>query len=95
MGPAGVYQVYGLPALDLGGIYRKPADMPGPPNWTFYVRVADLEDAVGKVKANGGSIIQEPMDVPGGGRIAMCLDPQGAAFALLGTAATAAAPATP
>ena len=95
MGPAGIYQVYGLPSLDLGGIYKKPAEMPGPPNWMFYVRVADLEDGVGKVKANGGSITQEPMDVPGGGRIAMCLDPQGAAFALLGTAATAAAPATP
>ena len=93
MGSAGIYQVYGLPSLDLGGIYKKPAEMPGPPNWMFYVRVADLEDAVGKVKSNGGSIIQEPMDVPGGGRIAICLDPQGAAFALLGTAVTAANPA--
>jgi hypothetical protein len=90
MGPAGIYQVFGLPSLGLGGLYEKPAEMPGPPSWTFYVRVASLEASVEKVRANGGSITREPHDVPGGGRIAMCIDPQGAAFALLGTAAGAA-----
>jgi len=42
-----------------------------------------------------GSITLEPHDVPGGGRIAMCMDPQGAAFALLGSSANAAGPAVP
>jgi predicted enzyme related to lactoylglutathione lyase len=90
MGPAGIYQVFGFPSLGLGGIYKKPAEMPGPPNWMFYVRVANLEATVEKVTTNGGSITMEPHDVPGGGRIAMCLDPQGAAFALLGSSAGAA-----
>jgi hypothetical protein len=79
----------------MGGIYKKPAEMPAPPNWMFYVRVANLEASVEKVKANGGSITLEPHDVPGGGRIAMCMDPQGAAFALLGSSANAAGPAVP
>jgi predicted enzyme related to lactoylglutathione lyase len=82
MGPAGIYQMYGVPGLELGGIYKKTDDMPGPPQWLYYVHVADLDAAVSTVKANGGTVIVGPMDIPGGGRIAMCLDPQGAPFAL-------------
>jgi len=82
MGPAGVYQMYGLPSLELGGIYRKTDDMPGPPQWLYYVHVPDLDKAVAAVKTNGGSVFVDPMDIPGGGRIAMCMDPQGAPFAL-------------
>jgi len=82
MGPAGIYQMFGLPSVELGGIYRKSAEMPGPPQWLYYVHVADLDTAVASVKANGGSVIVGPMDIPGGGRIAICMDSQGAPFAL-------------
>jgi len=82
MGPAGIYQIYGLPSGDLGGIFKKPADMPAPPHWMYYVHVADLDAAVGRVKENGGQVILGPMDIPGGGRIATCVDPQGAVFSL-------------
>ncbi|HWK08496.1 MAG TPA: hypothetical protein VNR64_00500 [Vicinamibacterales bacterium] len=33
-------------------------------------------------RANGGRVLNGPMDVPGGDRVAQCLDPQGAAFAV-------------
>ena len=82
MGPAGIYQMFGLPSLELGGIYKKPAEMPGPPQWLYYVHVPDLEAAVTSVKAQGGSVLVGPMDIPGGGRIAICMDQQGAPFAL-------------
>jgi predicted enzyme related to lactoylglutathione lyase len=36
----------------------------------------------GWVKASGGKVLNGPMDVPGGDRIAPCLDPQGGAFAV-------------
>ena len=36
----------------------------------------------GRVKANGGQLLDEPMQVPGGDWIVQCLDPQGAEFAL-------------
>jgi len=39
------------------------------------------------VKANGGTVMNGPMDVPGGDRIAQCMDPQGAAFAIHSTKA--------
>jgi predicted enzyme related to lactoylglutathione lyase len=37
---------------------------------------------VARVKANGGSVLNGPMEVPGGDTIAQCMDPQGAAFSL-------------
>jgi hypothetical protein len=82
MGPAGLYQMYGVPDLELGGIYKKTDDMPGPSQWLYYVHVADLDAAVASTKANGGSVLVGPMDIPGGGRIAICMDQQGAPFAL-------------
>jgi uncharacterized protein len=53
-----------------------------PPNWLHYVRVDSADAAAERVKANGGQILNGPMDVPGGDRIAQCVDPQGAAFAV-------------
>ena len=92
MGEAGVYQMYGRPGgRMLGGMYNKSPDLPdpdkgkaelGPPAWLFYFRVGDLDKAVRKVKAKGGTIVVEPMEVPGGSRIAVGTDPQGAAFGL-------------
>ena len=82
MGPMGIYQIYGLPSRDLGGIFKKPADMPAPPHWLYYIHVADLDAAVARVKDNGGQVILGPMEIPGGGRIATCLDSQGAVFSL-------------
>jgi hypothetical protein len=44
--------------------------------------VADLDGAVARVKENGGRLMVGPMDIPGGGRIAIGMDQQGAPFAL-------------
>lgn len=83
MGEAGIYQMYGRAGGEmLGGMYDKTDDQPGPPAWLYYVVVPDLEAAVEKVEAGGGKIIVEPMEVPGGTRIAVGIDPQGAAFGL-------------
>lgn len=85
MGEGGVYQMYGRPGgRMLGGMYDRAEGMPGPdqPAWLYYVRVADLDEAVGKVEEGGGTIVVEPMEVPGGSRIAVGIDPQGAAFGL-------------
>ena len=82
MGEAGVYQMYGRPGGQmLGGMYNKTADQPGPA-WLYYIRVADLDGTVELVKSGGGKIVVDPMEVPGGSRIAVAVDPQGAAFGL-------------
>jgi hypothetical protein len=82
MGPLGVYRMIGHGTLSLGAIFNKPPEMPWPPNWLLYVRVADINATVSLVKQHGGQILNGPMEVPGGDWIAQCLDPQGAAFAV-------------
>jgi hypothetical protein len=81
-GPVGVYQEFGRAGVPLGGIYTKPADVPFPPHWLLYAKVSDLDASLAAVKAGGGQVLNGPMEIPGGDRIAQCLDPQGAAFAL-------------
>jgi predicted enzyme related to lactoylglutathione lyase len=85
MGEMGIYQMYGVSGVQLGGMFNKPAEMPGPPFWLFYTMVADVHAAVEKVKELGGQVLNGPMEVPGGDWIAQCLDPQGAAFAIHST----------
>ncbi len=82
MGEAGLYQMYGLGGAPMGGIYNKPAQAPGPPSWLYYVRVADVKGAAERVQELGGTILNGPMEVPGGDWIVQCLDPHGAAFAM-------------
>jgi predicted enzyme related to lactoylglutathione lyase len=82
MGPGGIYQLYGRRGAHLGGMFNKPAEMPGPPMWLYYISVQDVNSAVDKVKELGGQVVNGPMEVPGGDLIAQCLDPQGALFAL-------------
>ena len=36
------------------------------------------------IKANGGTILQEPTEIPDGSYAMNAMDPQGAAFALIG-----------
>lgn len=84
MGEAGTYQMYGLGDKTMGGMFNKPAEMPGPPMWLYYTVVSDVNKAAEKVKAKGGQVLSGPMEVPGGSgdMIAQCVDPQGAPFAI-------------
>ena len=76
-------------------MFAKPAEMLGPPTWLHYVRVDSTDAAAARVTANGGTVINGPMDVPGGGRIAQCVDPQGAIFAVHSSAPAAQAAPKP
>ena len=82
MGGGMVYRIFGQGEAMYGGMYDKPADMPAPPHWLYYVNVGDIDAALERVKERGGQVLNGPMEVPGGDRVAQCLDPQGAAFAL-------------
>jgi uncharacterized protein len=82
MGPMGIYLIFGRNGQQLGGMFNKPASMPAPPHWLYYISVDSADRVANLVKENGGQILNGPMDVPGGDRIAQCMDPQGVAFAL-------------
>jgi uncharacterized protein len=82
MGDMGVYQMYGKHGITLGGMFDGCKINLMPPVWFFYVSVESADKAAERVTANGGQVMNGPMDVPGGGRIAQCQDPQGAVFAV-------------
>jgi predicted enzyme related to lactoylglutathione lyase len=82
MGAMGIYQLFGRRGMTVGGIFRKPAEMPGPPAWLHYGRVPDVNAAVEAVRRHGGQVLNGPMEVPGGDLIAMVLDAQGGPFAV-------------
>jgi len=80
MGEMGRYLMYGLGGMHMyGGMMKRPSDEI-PPSWTPYIRVADVDAAAAAVRENGGQVLNGPMEVPGGDRIAQCLDPLGGAF---------------
>ncbi len=54
-----------------------PQQNPGPPFWSTYVSVADIDETAKKVEQAGGNIILAPMDVMSAGRMAVFQDPQG------------------
>ena len=49
------------------------------PLWGTYIRVVDVDAAIARVNAAGGTLAFGPLDVEGG-RMAACSDPAGAAF---------------
>ena len=54
------------------------------PFWGYYFAVPDIDAAQGRAVAGGGTLLNGPMEVPGGAFIAVATDPQGAWFAVLG-----------
>jgi uncharacterized protein len=85
MGEMGTYQLFKAGGPDaVGGMMTKPDNVPSPA-WLFYFNVGNIDEAVKRVTGNGGKIMLEPMEVPGGGFIIQGMDPQGAMFALAGT----------
>ncbi len=74
---AGGHPIAGLMALppEAGGM---------PPCWTGYVAVEDVDAKATEIAAaGGGTVIDGPMEVPGGSWIVNAFDPQGAMFALV------------
>lgn len=53
------------------------------PAWVGYIKVDDVDAQVEKLKSAGATICMGPQDVPGVGRFAMILDPQGAPFYIM------------
>jgi uncharacterized protein len=65
-----------------GGMMPLPDGAPAPSHWLVYFGTESVDDGASRIAELGGTVLVEPMDVPGG-RIVVAQDPQGAAFALL------------
>ena len=82
MGPMGTYEFLRHDFM-IGGVMPKMKEIPRS-IWSYYFRVEDIDKAVATIKANGGQILQQPTEIPGGDYSMSGMDPQGAAFALVG-----------
>jgi uncharacterized protein len=85
MGPMGKYEFLKVSGgrFALGAVMPKMPEMPVSA-WSFYFRVPDIDAAVAAISAGGGSVINGPMEIPGGDFSLNGIDPQGAHFGLVG-----------
>jgi uncharacterized protein len=84
MGPMGTYQLFAMGDRVLGGMMTRPPNVPVS-SWLYYFSVGEIDAAVDRAKKGHGEILHGPSEVPGGAWIAQGRDPQGAAFAVVGT----------
>ncbi len=79
------YTVFMRGEEQIGGMMEIQKEWgPVPPNWMVYFQVDSTDKAVDIVKKNKGQLHGQIMDVPQVGRIAMAMDPQGAAIGFVG-----------
>ena len=71
-----ICQVNGHAAAAIG-----PKQDPSQPTaWTVYLASDDADATAAAITANGGTVLVDPFDVPGNGRMTVAMDPTGAAF---------------
>jgi uncharacterized protein len=79
------YATYGEGDGQEAGIMDAAAFLPEgvPSHWAIYFKVEDTDATVARTQELGGSVVQPAEDTPYG-RLASCLDPNGALFKLVG-----------
>jgi hypothetical protein len=84
LGPLGKYRQFALGAGEpAAGSIGDVAGRSGVhPQWLFFFGVPSVDEAVARVRERGGYVIG-PTDLPGDKRVAVCDDPEGAAFGLM------------
>ncbi len=68
-----------------GGLYQRPKKGQGDQFYLYdcTIEIADIDKAMKAVKANGGEIIKEKMEIPGVGLFAGAKDTEGNRFGLM------------
>jgi uncharacterized protein len=79
---SGHYTMCQMDGLPVAGLGPQPPGATYPPVWTTYFATADADQTAAKVQKLGGKVGMKPMDVMQEGRMAICMDPTGAAFGL-------------
>ncbi len=81
-GSAGKYFIARLRGGDVAAIGSQPKG--GPPHavWNTYIWVENADEAATDVVDAGGRVVTDPFDVMESGRMAVCMDPEGAAFCI-------------
>ena len=83
MGEMGAYRFIQHDGVGIGAVMPKMPQMPAS-LWTYYIGVDDIDRAAAAITGSGGTILNGPMEIPGGEFALNALDPQQAAFGLVG-----------
>jgi len=67
---------------DVAAIASLPEGAPERATWNTYVWVESADETAAKVRDAGGRVLTDPFDVMEAGRMAVCMDPEGAVFCL-------------
>jgi predicted enzyme related to lactoylglutathione lyase len=81
-GPEGLYQVFSLGGLSIGGMMNN-SHAPRP-FWLYYFVVDDIDAAAKRLVDGGGKVLNGPMPVPGDMWVIQAFDAQGAVFGMIG-----------
>jgi uncharacterized protein len=81
-GAPGKYFIARLRGGDVAAVGSQPQGAPPMAVWNTYVWVQSADEAAAKVREAGGRVLTDPFDVMDAGRMAVCTDPEGAAFCL-------------
>src|SRR3546814_17355193 len=73
-GAGGSYLTATIRGGPVGAISSVPEGAPASPAWTTYISVDDADATAQAVVRAGGSVVAEPFDVPGAGRMAILAD---------------------
>ena len=65
-----------------GGFYERPSDPVGQAP-SVVISVSDIAEAIRKVTAAGGTVLGEPMEIPGVGKYVSFMDPEGNRVSML------------
>jgi predicted enzyme related to lactoylglutathione lyase len=83
MGEMGEYKFILAHGGGIGAIMPKPAQSPASA-WLYYFGVDDIDRATKAITEGGGQTLYDPMEIPDGEYAVAGIDPQGAAFGLVG-----------
>jgi predicted enzyme related to lactoylglutathione lyase len=76
------YTTFNVGGRSVGGIMPRQGEGVAP-HWNVYFNVDDADTTARQAVELGGQQVVAPFDVPGIGRMAVLVDPQGAAFNLM------------
>ena len=79
-GSEGKYFIAQIRGGDVAGVGSIPEGAPPQAMWNTYVWVDSADETATRVRDAGGTVGMEPFDVGDAGRMAVCIDPEGAAF---------------
>jgi predicted enzyme related to lactoylglutathione lyase len=81
-GAGGSYAMGRIRGGDVAGIGSIPPGAPQVAEWNSYVWVDSADEAAARAREAGGSVAMEPFDVADAGRMAVIVDPEGAAISV-------------